>query len=100
MGEGEGAAVHSRHNDTKVSTETMPPDRGGGEDEDLWGPPSPLFPSPAFVPQGGASRRQAPRGGKIFGRICLINYGLLSNSAFIKGFSIYHQIVVYNDFLR
>ena len=29
-GEGQGAAVQSRHNDAKVSTETMAPDRGGG----------------------------------------------------------------------
>jgi len=39
---------------------------GGGQDEDLLVPP-PLHPLP-------------PRGGEIFGRICLINYGLLSNS--------------------
>ncbi len=38
---------------------------GGGQDEDLLVPP-PLHPFP-------------PRGGEIFGRICLINYGLLSN---------------------
>jgi hypothetical protein len=36
---GEGAAVQSRHNDAKVSTETMAPDGGGGQDEDLLGPP-------------------------------------------------------------
>jgi hypothetical protein len=39
---------------------------GGGQDEDLLVPP-PLHPLP-------------PKGGEIFGRICLINYGLLSNS--------------------
>ena len=38
---------------------------GGGQDEDPLVPP-PLHPLP-------------PRGGEIFGRICLINYGLLSN---------------------
>jgi len=42
---------------------------GGGQDEDLLIPP-PLHPLP-------------PRGGEIFGRICLINYGLLSNSKLI-----------------
>jgi len=39
---------------------------GGGQDEDPLVPP-PLHPLP-------------PRGGEIFGRICLINYGLLSKS--------------------
>ena len=29
-GEGQGAAVQSRHNDAKVSTGTMAPDGGGG----------------------------------------------------------------------
>jgi len=38
---------------------------GGGQIEDLLVPP-PLHPLP-------------PRGGEIFGRICLINYGFLSN---------------------
>jgi len=38
---------------------------GGGQDEDPLVPP-PLHPLP-------------PRGGEIFGRICLINYGPLSN---------------------
>ena len=38
---------------------------GGGQDEDLLVLP-PLHPLP-------------PRGGEIFGRICLIDYGLLSN---------------------
>jgi hypothetical protein len=38
---------------------------GGGQNEDLLVPP-PLHPLP-------------PRGGEIYGRICLINYGLLSN---------------------
>jgi hypothetical protein len=37
---------------------------GGGQDENPLVPP-PLHPLP-------------PRGGEIFGRICLINYGLLS----------------------
>jgi hypothetical protein len=41
---------------------------GGGQDEELLGPPS-----PSSLP---------PRGGTIFGRICLINYGLLSNLSF------------------
>jgi len=39
---------------------------GGGQDKDPL-VPSPLHPLP-------------PRGGEIFGRICLINYGLLSKS--------------------
>ena len=39
---------------------------GGGQNEDLLVPP-PHHPLP-------------PRGGEIFGRICLINYGLLSKS--------------------
>jgi hypothetical protein len=39
---------------------------GGGQDEDLL-VPSPLPPLPL-------------RGGEVFGRICLINYGLLSTS--------------------
>jgi hypothetical protein len=38
---------------------------GGGQDEDPLIPP-PLYPLP-------------PRGGEIFGRKCLINYGLLSD---------------------
>ena len=38
---------------------------GGGQDEDPLVPP-PRHPLP-------------PRGGEIFGKICLINYGLLSN---------------------
>jgi hypothetical protein len=41
---------------------------GGGQDEDPLVPP-PLHPLP-------------PRGGEIFGRICLINYGLLSKYPF------------------
>jgi segregation and condensation protein B len=32
MGEGQGAAVQSRHNDAKAGTETMAPDGGGGQD--------------------------------------------------------------------
>ena len=44
MGEGEGAAVQSRHNDAKVSTETMAPDGGGGQDEFLL-VPLPFIPS-------------------------------------------------------
>jgi len=39
---------------------------GGGQDEDPLVPP-PLHPLP-------------PTGGEIFGKICLINYGLLSKS--------------------
>ena len=31
MGEGQGAAVQSRHNDAKAGTETMAPDGGGGQ---------------------------------------------------------------------
>ena len=30
MGEGEGAAVQSRYNNAKLSTEAMAPDGGGG----------------------------------------------------------------------
>jgi hypothetical protein len=41
---------------------------GGGQDEDPLVPPPP-YPLP-------------PRGGEIFGRICLINYGLLSKRIF------------------
>ena len=44
---------------------------GGGQDEDALVPP-PLHPLP-------------PRGGEIFGRICLIKYGLLSNNAKCSG---------------
>ncbi len=39
---------------------------GGGQDEDLLGPPL-LRPLP-------------PRGGEISGRLCLINYGFISKS--------------------
>ena len=66
MGEGEGGAVQSRRNDAKVGTETMAPDGGGGQDEDLLGPPSPS--SPPTEKRGD------------FVRLCLFNYGLLSNS--------------------
>jgi hypothetical protein len=41
---------------------------GGGQDEDPLVPP-PLHPLP-------------PRGGEMFGRICLINYGLLSKARY------------------
>jgi hypothetical protein len=43
---------------------------GGGQNEDLLVPP-PLHPLP-------------PKGGEISGRICLINYGLLSKSAKVR----------------
>ena len=47
---------------------------GGGQDEDPLGPP-PLHPLP-------------PKGGESFGRICLNNYGLLSNAPpFLTGFT-------------
>jgi hypothetical protein len=41
MGEGQGAAVQSRHNDAKVGTETMAPDGGGGQNRLV---PPPLYP--------------------------------------------------------
>jgi hypothetical protein len=44
---------------------------GGGQNEDLWVPP-PLHPLP-------------PRGGEIFGSICLVNYGHLSEFVPIRG---------------
>ena len=52
MGEGEGAAVQSRYNNAKLSTEAMAPDGGDGQNEDLLVPP-PLNLLP-------------PRGGEIF----------------------------------
>ena len=52
MGEGAGAAVQSRYNNTKLSTETMAPDGGGGQHRGRLVPP-PFYSLP-------------PRGGEIF----------------------------------
>jgi hypothetical protein len=51
---------------------------GGGQDEDLLGPPSPL--SLRLLRRSSLRlRRPGTEGGVIFGRICLINYGLINN---------------------
>ena len=53
MGEGGGAAVQSRHNDVKVSTETMAPD-GEGENATYFVNNFSYFPPPLNpLPRGG-----------------------------------------------